>query len=731
MGHSKQPLHILWIALAALPAHAQTPVTETVVHNFGLPPLSGAHPYGSLLADPSGNLYGTASQGGKAGAGVVFKIDSAGQQSVLYSFTGGADGKTPNAGVVRDPQGNLYGTTAYGGTSNAGVVYKLSPTGAQTVLHTFTGGADGGNPDAPLVLDPGGNLYGTTTNGGSAGLGAVFKISRTGAQTVLYSFQGGNDGAHPYAGLTLDSSGNLYGTTINGGPANAGVVYKLVSGTHETVLYTFMFGSDGAYPYAGVILDSAGNLYGTATEAVQAEGVVYKLTPAGQQTVLYSFNGESGSYPLGSIVLDANGNLYGTTSKGGSGSGVVYELNAAGTEAVLHRFAGPDGSYPYGGLTLNAAGHLCGTTSQGGTDSEGAVFTMDAAGTEAVLFNFPGPGDGTQPDAGVTLDAAGNLYGTTVDGGPAGHGVVYRVSTSGQETILYSFTGGADGSSPSSAVVLDSAGNIYGTTLEGGTNNDGAVYKVDPAGNETVLHTFDYTDGSGPNGLISDSAGNLYGATFVGGPSYGGVVFKLTTSGTYTMLYGFGTGANSGPVGNLARDTAGNLYGNTEGNSGGLGVVFKLDTSGHETVLYNFATGSGGNDPYQGVVLDPAGNLYGTTYQGGTANDGVVYKVTAAGHYSVLHSFTGGSDGLRPVAAVTLDSSGNIYGTTEQGGTSGEGVVFMIGSSGTESVLYSFTGASGANPACAPARDSSGDIYGTAAAGGTSGGGVVFKLTPE
>jgi uncharacterized repeat protein (TIGR03803 family) len=209
------------------------------------------------------------------------------------------------------------------------------------------------------------------------------------------------------------------------------------------------------------------------------------------------------------------------------------------------------------------------------------------------------------------------------------------------------------------------------------------------------------------------------------------VVFKLTTSGTYTMLYGFGTGANSGPVGNLARDTAGNLYGNTEGNSGGLGVVFKLDTSGHETVLYNFATGSGGNDPYQGVVLDPAGNLYGTTYQGGTANDGVVYKVTAAGHYSVLHSFTGGSDGLRPVAAVTLDSSGNIYGTTEQGGTSGEGVVFMIGSSGTESVLYSFTGASGANPACAPARDSSGDIYGTAAAGGTSGGGVVFKLTPE
>jgi len=715
----------------ATPAHGQTSATETVLHNFGLPPLNGAHPYGGLTPDTAGNLYGTTAEGGVYGNGVVFEIDKNGHQTVLYVFTGGADGSRPNAGVVRDREGNLYGTTTYGGSANLGVVYKIEPAGVETVLHSFTGGADGSKPYAALAIDKEGNLYGTTTYGGASGAGVVFWMDRTsGAETVLHTFTGGADGEWPNAGVTLDPAGNIYGTTTDGGPANAGVVYKVDTTGHETVLYSFMFGPDGGYPFGGVIRDSTGNLYGTASEAAQSPGVIYKLDPAGNEKVLYAFSGDDGSYPTGDLFRDPDGNLYGTTSKGGYGSGVVFKLDAAGALTVIHRFSGPDGSQPYAGLILDAKGRLCGTTAMGGAVSEGVVFTLDAAGTETVLYDFPGPGDGRQP-VGVALDAADNIYGTATDGGPAGHGIVYSVNQSGHETILHSFTGGVDGGYPRSGVTLDAAGNIYGTADEGGADKNGVIYRIDPAGHESVLHNFTYADGGNPNGVIVDTAGNLYGAAFQGGAANAGVVFKLDTVGNYTVLYNFTGGANSGPVGNLARDPAGNLYGITAGNAGGLGIIFKLDSSGHETVLYTFPYGAGYGYYTSGLALDAAGSLYGTASGQANSNQGVVFKLDTAGSYSVLHSFAGGTDGASPAAAVILDSAGNLYGTTTEGGGANDGVVYMLDPSGQETILYSFSGADGANPGCVPVRNTVGKIFGTTSVGGKNGGGVVFKLTPQ
>jgi uncharacterized repeat protein (TIGR03803 family) len=671
------------IAITAI-AQAQT-ATETVLHNFG-GTQKGANPSASLIRDSAGGLYGTTDDGGPAGAGVVYKVDAAGQETVLYSFTGGADGGHPFAGVIPDPEGNLYGTTVNGGTSaqgaepGSGVVFKLDRAGQETVLYNFTGGADGAEPRGGVIRDSAGNLYGTTYSGGAAGQGVVFKLDTAGHETVLYSFTPTADGGSPEAGVIRDSAGNLYGTTFYGGALSHGAVYKLDAAGQETVLYSFTGGADGGYPVAGVILDSAGNLYGTTGAGGTANfGVVYEVDTAGQETVLYSFTGGAdGGGPSAGVIRDSDGNLYGTTNIGGtSNGGVVYKLDTAGQETVLFAFNGANGSHPGAGVIRDSEGNLYGTAQGGGAGGGGVVYKLDNAG-QTVLYSFPQVS--ARPSYGVIGDSDGNLYGTAEYGGTGGQGVVYKVDATGQYTVLYSFTGEADGGTPSSGVIRDSGGDLYGTTSLGGQANAGVVYKLDPAGQETVLYSFTGgTDGANPQaGVILDPAGNLYGTTFAGGAAGKGVVFKVNAAGDDTVLYSF-TGGTDGasPVAGVIRDSAGNLYGTTVsgGLSGacvyGCGVVYKLDAAGNQIVLHTFGeTDTDGIEPYAGVVRDSAGNLYGTTYYGGPAYPypGVVYKLNAAGEETILYTFTGGADGGNPFAGVTLDSAGNLYGTTTAGG---------------------------------------------------------------
>jgi uncharacterized repeat protein (TIGR03803 family) len=654
---------------------------QTVLYSF-TGGADGGYPYAGVIRDSAGNLYGTTYYGGGANAGVVYKLDTTGHETVLYSFTAGADGGNPYAGVIRDSAGNLYGTTYYGGTANAGVVYKLDSTGQETVLYTFTAWPDGAYPQAGVIRDSAGNLYGTTYQGGTGGAGTVYEVDTTGHEVVLYSFPAEASGGFPHAGVIRDSAGNLYGTTYFRGRANAGVVYKLDTTGHETVLYSFTGGADGGAPFAGVIRDPAGNLYGTTYFGGTANaGVVYKLDTAGHETVLYSFTGVAdGRHPQAGVIRDPAGNLYGTANSGGApNGGVVYKLDTAGHETVYAFPGGAGGRYPSAGVIGDSAGNLYGTTSTGGAQNAGVVYKLDNTGHETVLYNFTGGADGSYPQAGVIRDAAGNLYGTTYNGGTTGYGVVYKLDTTGHETVLYSFTGGADGGYPSAGVVGDSAGNLYGTTFSGGTANAGVVFRLDQTGHETVLYSFTGgADGSGPYaGVIRDSAGNLYGTTYYGGAAVLGVVYKLDTTGHETVLHAFtGVADGSGPQAGVIRDPAGNLYGTTRsaGTAGG-GIVYKLDTTGHETVLYNFTRGS---DPLAGVIRDSSGNLYGTTANGGTANAGVVYKLDPTGHETVLYSFSGGADGSSPYAGVIRDSAGNVYGTTNQGGTKGTGAVFKI-----------------------------------------------------
>jgi uncharacterized repeat protein (TIGR03803 family) len=369
-------------------------------------------------------------------------------------------------------------------------------------------------------------------------------------------------------------------------------------------------------------------------------------------TTLYSFKGGTdGATPAG-ITRDAAGNLYGATVYGGDlscsdklGCGTVFKLSANGNEAVLHRFgAQGDGQFPVAGVIRDAAGNLYGATGNGGGvlfcgDGCGTVFKLNAAGKETALHALSGRMAGGDPGAGVIRDAAGNLYGTTEFGGAFNAGAVFKLDNTGKETVLYSFTGGADGFLPN-GLIRDAAGNLYGTTAQGGnltscgySSGCGTVFKLDPTGKETVLYRFsDGVDGGHPfSGVVRDAAGNLYGTTDDGGALFFyGTAFKLDTTGNYTVLHDFTGGSDGGyPTGTLILDASGNLYGTTSIGGAALnGTLFELDTTGKETVLYNFADGADGGSP-NSIVLDAVGNLYGTTMEGGdpTCFCGTVFKV--------------------------------------------------------------------------------------------------------
>jgi uncharacterized repeat protein (TIGR03803 family) len=746
---SPQRTGLLWLACALAAVgmvQAQTD-TETVLHSFTSPP-KGANPYAGVIRDSAGNLYGTTSSGGAKDAGTVFKVNASGLETVLYSFTGGADGRAPYAGVIRDSSGNLYGTTVSGGTGygncseGCGVVFKLTPAGQETVLYSFTGGADGGNPHAGVVRDSSGNLYGTTFLFGTAYVGVVYKLDTSGNETVLHTFTGGVDGGNPTGGVILDSSGNLYGTTYQYGASGAGVVFKLGTSGQLTALYSFTGNADGGYPYAGVIRDSAGNLYGTTPLGGTAgAGVVFKVSASGQETVLHSFtDGADGGYPSAGVIEDSSGNLYGTACAGGTaGAGVVFKVAAGGPETALYSFpGGTDGSCPYAGVIRDSSGNLYGTTySGGGTANLGLVYEVGASGQETVLYSFPGLLDGRYPYAGV-IDSAGNLYGTTYSGGTSDAGIIFKVNPSGHETMLYNFSGGPDGGFPYAGVTRDSSGNLYGTTTYGGADYSGVVFKLNTAGQETVLYTFTGgADGGYPYaGVVLDGAGNLYGTTYGGGASGAGVVYVVSPAGKETVLHSFTGGADGGqPYAGVIFGGA-SLYGTTSNGGGyGKGVVYKMNTAGSETVLYNFTgIGADGANPYAGVIRDSAGNLYGTTLYGGTWGYGMVYEVEASGSVMALYDFTGGVDGGIPYAGLTLGVSGDLYGTTYAGGTSGSGVVYELSvpaATWQENVLYNFTGgADGGQPHGGVVRDSSGNLYGTTYSGGSASGGVVFEILP-
>jgi uncharacterized repeat protein (TIGR03803 family) len=650
-------------------------------------------------------------------------------------------------------------------------------------------------------------------------------------ESTLYSFDALRNGSVPQGGLIADAADNLYGTTAAGGEYGFGTIFELTPNQHggwdKQILHSFKSGSDGAYPVAGLTFDAMGNLYGTTYWGGTAGGclvggcgTVFELrhNPDGSWTesILQDFdNGARGGDLEGELVFDQAGNLYGTGIAGGAHSGgVVFELSPSSggkwTETVLHSFDyTKDGETPAGRLVIDQAGILFGVATYGSNGCNasggcGMVYELSPGSggqwTETILHNFTAGSDGAFPEGGLVSDQAGNLYGTTDDGGTGtgvgcnfGCGTVFELTRGGNgqwtETILYNFQGTSDGSDPESELVFDSAGNLYGTTYDGGglgTCTDGGcgtAFELTPHGTgqwtEKVLWRFSgITDGANPSsGLLLNAAGQLVGETFLGADSgEHGTVFALTPSGdsswSLSALSNFADTDGDYPTAGLIADASGNLYGTTAGGGArGLGAVFELTPAAgggwKENVIYSFQTGllqylrgiQSGTFPST-LTLDAAGNLYGETETGSEYHAGTVYELSPAsgGGWTeqILYTFKDGAYGNNPTGGLVMDPAGNLYGTTVYGGEgstqgkllSGKGVVFELspGENGkwSQKVIYRFGGypSDGSHPQAGVILDQAGNLYGTTFQGGGGscqdegfgtavGCGTVFELSPK
>ena len=696
-------------------------------------------PTAALVQARNGDLYGATPDGGDRGFGSIFRVTTNGEFTLLYSFTGGADGATPN-GIIVGPDGGLYGTTRYGGANTStGTIFRVSPAGELTTLHTFGGQEwdptlSGARPSG-LVLAGDGNMYGTTEDGW------VF-IVHTDGYFAAISHSLGSPSA-----MVRGTDGYLYGMTE--GDTSADMPWSLFrtapGGVSDPVGTTTEL-SLGAPPVTGGLgLGSDGSFYGVRSsddydpmlpDFAGYAGTICRITPAGVLTNIYVFTGgDNGSRASGHPVQSGDGNLYGTTYSGGAnGFGTVYRVTKNGAFTQLYSFAGgADGGDPLAPLLLATDGNLYGTTTTGGAAHAGTVFRIGTDGAVTTLASFPPDGSGAP--AGVLMQASdGALYGCTHDGGTNNDGTIFRMAPDGAFTSLYSFRGATDGANPSAALIQAGDGNLYGTTYAGGANYLGTVFRATTNGLLTSLHSFSgTTDGANPAAeLVQASDGALYGTTYRGGTNDSGTIFRITASGAFTLLYSFTGGADgSAPHTGLTQGTDGNLYGTTQlGGSYGFGTVFRISTAGAFASIYSF----GAVTDSDGVALDgwlpasrlvPAGGgaFYGSTEAGASVFYGTVFRITGSGILSTVNS-----GAIDPSGTLALAGDGNLYGTTLAGGSNDLGTVFQVTPTGDLVTLYSFTGgADGAAPDSGLLLASDGSLYGTTSWPGAPR--TIFRIT--
>jgi uncharacterized repeat protein (TIGR03803 family) len=720
-------------------------VVLTTLHAFQSPAL-GAQP-NTLVLGNDGNLYGTTAGGGRGGHGTVFKFTTNGMLTTWYSFNGASDGSAPNASLVQGSDGNFYGTTVRGGAYNYGTAFKLTPGGVLTSLYSFWRGdtdyPNNGYYPTEIIQGNDGNLYGMTEDGGLRGDGAVFKISAGGVFTKLHSFMHATtDGEYPLGAMVQGADGEYYGTAQGGGTSYRGVVFKITSNGAYTNLYSFTGGNDGGGPNR-LLLGSDGNFYGTTYYGgTNGFGTVFKFTTNGVCTVIYSFsNGSDGRGPT-ELVQGIDGNFYGATLYGGT-TGLVFRVTADGAFTTLHTFTGGnDGGWP-NGLVAAPDGNLYGTTWYGGQDGNGTIFKITPDGSFVSLYSFPGAtNDGTSPRAGLVQGSDGYFYGSTYSGGANNYGTIFKIGPDGAFTSLYSFTNSNTGTNPQVALIQGDDGWLYGTTPGGGTNNFGTVFKISTNGVFTSLYSFTGgSDSINPQApLVKGKDGYLYGTTYGGQVSYTntyGSVFKINANGDFTTLYSFtpGTGyTNSiGPRGGLVPGRHSILYGTSYSGGKGNGTIFSITADGLFTRLYSFTNSYPSNDgtgPVAGLVQGVDGSFYGTTSGGsptGGQYNGTVFKVTANG---ILTTLYGNFYNDVPLTRLLRATDGDFYGTAYQRYTtlsSPRGRIFKITTNGILTTVQSFYDDDGSGLS-ELVQGSDGSFYCTSQNGG-AGYGAVLRIT--
>lgn len=599
------------------------------------------------------------------------------------------------------------------------------------------------NVQSSLTKGNDGAIYGTTLGGGAQGLGSVFRVTTNGAFATVVFFDGTN-GAEPSETLLLGSDGALCGTTIRGGANDSGTVFSLSQQGALTTLATFEAGRPSP---SGLFRGSDGAFYGTTYQRTSWNLAIppiyvcsiFRLS-TNQVTVVASFT-VTNSLNNQSIQVQANdGAFYGTTGLGGSFNlGSVFRVATNGGLSTVFSFDGTNGGYVNPGLVQGPDGRLYGTTEMGGSNDLGVLFALATDGSLTDLLSFSDSMYPVFPQAPLIWGSDGALYGTSQAGGAWGYGDVFRLTTTGEMSVLGSFDQ-TNGSSPRASLVEGSDGMFYGTTYEGGGQGCGTVFRTTPAGTLQALASFSHPDAAALiTGLVQGTNGDLYGTSYAGGTNNAGTLFRITTNGVEKALISFPEADNSaaGPLpSRLASSADGNFYGTLQtGGTNNLGTVFRMTEDGSLSTIGTFDE-TNGTDPSGGLLYGSDGAFYGTTARGSSwpppSGSGSVFRVTTNGEITTLAQFFG-TNGSYPNGDLAQDRDGNLYGTTRFGGggmTNGDGgTLFRVHTNGELTVLFAFNGTNGNAPTGGLVQGLDGAFYGTTSAGGEFGAGTVFRIT--
>ena len=740
---------------------------------FPLDHTNGVLPTAGPVLGSDGSLYGTAYEGGVFHYGTVFRFDTNAGFTVVFPFAT-TNGAFPHGRLVTAADEGCYGTTFKGGRSGSGTVFEISPQGVFSTLAVFDG-TNGAFPLAGLTQADDGSFYGTTSSGGQFGLGTVFRVTRQGSLTILKSFSGTIDGSRPAMALTQAADGNFYGTTAAGGAYDAGTVFRMSPGGVLTTVAEFD-GFNGAYPSASLLEDLDGSLLGvTQSGGPSGQGVIFRLSIPASAPQLTQQPGDLVTYQGSTLLLRVasfgSPPLRYQWQKNGTNLADVANVSGSSARSLLLTNVTPADAGSYSVIVSNAFGSVLSSAASVQVLASAPVVTLQptnqvtAPGSMSVFHTEL---SGNLPLAllwqfnGTNLPDSGNHFGSRTDtlvltnvteanngtyrlfvtnalgwtnSAPAVLSVIPVSAPNTRLNTLYSFSGG-DGAAPSE-LVDGGDGYLYGTTRLGGTFLDGTAFRVGTNGTFMTLSFFDLTNGGlPPSGLALATNGAFYGLTSAGGISGAGTVYAMDASGARSNLYDFSAGADGAtPDVRLLQGTDGQLYGSTlEAGSRGRGTIFRIDPDGRFSVLHAFTGGTDGSSLAGPLVQTPDGNLYGATPAGGVLGQGSIFRLSPAGVFSTLYSFTGGMDGFDPAGGLAPGDDGWLYGVTRSNtiqGFSFYGTLFRISTNGVLTTLYSLNFSDGSYPAAGLVLGADGNFYGTTQTGGDNDFGTLFRMTPS
>jgi uncharacterized repeat protein (TIGR03803 family) len=639
------------------------------------------NPNGPLTLGSDGSIYtiagGYTGEGGNTGYGDIVKIAPSGELSVIYAYDHSKKGaSSPGPGLVlNSADGHLYGLAYAGDPTAKSGVYRLSADGSMTFILEFTD-AMGSGPIGPPVFRPSDNrFYLRMATGGSNGDGTIVKFSAAGDYSVIDipDIQPTPSNVRLYQSpLTLGKDGNIYGVATVDKFASRGVIFKVANDVWS-IVYNFPGGADGPFPVNSLTAAADGFLYGATTNNI------YKFSPgAATVTPIYTFTNNNGDYStVNDFFQSASGVFYGSfkdTPYPGRGS--IFKFTTGGAKTTVVSFD-KDGTTPLAPLLRGLDGDFYGVTYTGGKYDKGTIFRQSLDGAETVLYHFGlDPLVGVNPVGGLTQTADGTFYGTTH------YGSIYKFNlpvapTLTKVTSIYKLDS-AHGYGPRAALIVGLDGNLYGTMSSGGASGGGNVFKITPNGVFTILLEFtSAATGLHPYCTLTQGAnGTLYGTTLQGGVNDQGTVFALTPAGAVLWTRALTAAQGASPRQGLVFGHDGNLFGTASaGGAAGLGTVYKVSTAGVVSNIFSFTASTGGH-PYSPLTSGPNGVLYGATTSGGPQGYGTLYRVTSGGP-SLLYAVDGWI-GARISTGLTFGPDGNFYGTAQSGSQSGAGSVFVL-----------------------------------------------------